>query len=204
MPIKPYFRPQDSVLVLIDHQIGTMQLVKTLDVERVSRLTLALARAARILDIPVVLTSSQEDHIQGPLLARFKEIVPDAYEARVKRSGIVNAWSDPAFVAAIERTGRRQIAMGGVTTDVCLVFPAIDAARAGYQVQAVLDISGSPFSISEETARTRMANAGVEFTCTNTLISEWAQDWSTPEGQQLIQLMFMEILPSITPALEPA
>lgn len=204
MPNKPYFRPEDSVLVLIDHQLGTMQLVKTLDVERVSRLTLALARAAKILNIPVVLTSSQEDYIQGPLLKEFKEIVPDAYEARVKRQGIVNAWSDPAFRAAIQRTGRKQIAMGGVTTDVCLVFPAIDAARAGYQVQAVLDISGSPFEISEETSRKRMADEGIDFTCTNTLISEWTQDWSTPEGQQLIQLMFMEILPPITPVMEPA
>ncbi|MGD9811534.1 MAG: hypothetical protein AB7U35_09405, partial [Sphingobium sp.] len=96
MSNRPYFRPEDSVLVLIDHQIGTMQLVKTLDVERVSRLTLALARAAKILNIPVVLTSSQEDYIQGPLLSEFRDIVPDAYEARVKRQGIVNAWSDPA------------------------------------------------------------------------------------------------------------
>lgn len=204
MTANSYFRPENSVLVLIDHQLGTMQLVKTLDVERVRRLTLALARAAAILKIPVVLTSSQEDRLQGPLLDEFRDIVPDAYHARVKRAGIVNAWSDPAFVDAIARTGRRQIAMGGITTDVCLVFPAIDAARAGYQVQAVLDISGSPFEISETTARKRMADAGVDFTCTNTLISEWAQDWSTPEGQQLIQLMFMEILPAITPVAVPA
>lgn len=199
MTDSPRFRPEDSVLVLVDHQEGTMQLIKTLDLEGVRRRTLALARAAAILGMPVVLTSSQEDYIQGPLLSEFKDIVPDAFAARVKRQGIVNAWSDPAFREAIERTGRKQIAIGGVTTDVCLIFPAIDAVRAGYQVQAVLDISGSPFELSEWTARQRMAEAGVAFTCANTLISEWAQDWSTGVGQQLIQLMFKDILPPIGP-----
>ena len=132
-------------------------------------------------------------------MSEFKDIVPDAFAARVKRQGIVNAWGDPAFREAIERTGRKQIAIGGVTTDVCLIFPAIDAVRAGYQVQAVLDISGSPFELSEWTARQRMAEAGVAFTCANTLISEWVQDWSTGVGKQLIQLMFKDILPPIGP-----
>lgn len=200
MTIPAIFKPETSALVLIDHQLGTMQLVKTLDVAKVRQFTLALAKAARILNIPVILTSSQEDYIQGPLLPEFKEIVPDAFNVRVKRQGIVNAWQDPAFRRAIEATGRKQLAIGGVTTDVCLIFPAIEAARAGYQVQAVLDISGSPFPLSEETARKRMELAGIQFTATNTLISEWTQDWSTPEGQQLIQLMFTEILPPIVPA----
>ena len=176
-----------------------MQLIKTLDLAVVKTMTIALAKAARILGLPVVLTSSQEDRIQQPLMPELAELLPDAYAARVKRAGIVNAWDDPAFRGAIERTGRKQLIMGGVTTDVCLIYPTISAVEAGYEVQAVLDISGSPFALSEETARKRMELAGVGFTATNTIIAELAQDWSTPVGSQLIQLLFTDVLPAVHP-----
>lgn len=191
------FHHETAALVLIDHQVGTMQLIKTLDVESVKRNTIALAKAARILGLPVVLTSSQEDRLQQPLMRELAELLPEAYAARVRRAGIVNAWDDPNFVAAIEKTGRKQLIMGGVTTDVCLIYPTISAVEAGYRVQAVLDISGSPFELSEETSRKRMEVAGVEFTATNTVIAELAQDWSTPNGSQLIQLLFTDVLPEV-------
>ncbi|MFX8926087.1 isochorismatase, partial [Acinetobacter baumannii] len=91
---------------------------KTLDYERVKRHTLALARAAQVLKMPVVLTSSMEEYMQGPLLPELAKILPDAFARRVKRAGIVNAWTDPGFRQAIEATGRRQLIMGGLTTDV--------------------------------------------------------------------------------------
>jgi len=191
------FTPATSAIILIDHQLGTLQLVKTLDVERVKRHTLALARAARILKMPVVITSSMEDYIQGPLLPDLAKILPDAFAQRVKRAGIVNAWDDPNFKAAVLGTQRRQLIMGGITTDVCLVFPALSAVADGFDVQAVLDISGSPYELSESAARKRMEQAGVRFTATNTIIAELAQDWSTEEGGQLIQVLFQDVLPPI-------
>jgi nicotinamidase-related amidase len=191
------FTPQNSALLLIDHQVGTMQLIKNIDVEQAKRMSLALAKAARILGIPTVLTSSQEDRMQGPLLPELEEIIPEAFAGRVKREGVVNAWTDPAFKAAVEATGRKNLIMAGVTTDVCLVFPAIDAVGDGYAVQAVMDASGSPFELSEDMSRRRMQDAGVILTATNTVIAELAQNWSTPDGQQLIQLLFSEVLPPI-------
>jgi nicotinamidase-related amidase len=194
------FKPETSALILIDHQVGTMQLIKTLDVADVKRFTLALAKAAKILNMPVILTSSQEDRIQGPLMPELAQILPEAFAARVKREGIVNAWNDPNFEAAVRATGRKQLIMGGVTTDVCLIYPTISAVEAGYQVQAVLDISGSPFALSEETARKRMELAGVQFTATNTIIAELAQDWASSHGAELIKLLFTDVLPPVTPA----
>jgi nicotinamidase-related amidase len=191
------FTPSDSALLLIDHQIGTMKLIKNIPLEVVKRNTLALAKMAKVLGIPVVLTSSQEQNVQGPLLPELEGILPEAFAARVKRAGIVNAWNDPNFKAVIEKTRRRNLIMAGVTTDVCLVFPAISARREGYQVQAVLDASGSPFDISEEMARRRMEREGVVLTATNTLMAELAQDWSRPEGGQLIGILFQDVLPSI-------
>ncbi|GFD90114.1 isochorismatase [Tenacibaculum sp. KUL152] len=194
------FTPENSVMVLIDHQIGTMQLVKNLPLEDVKRFSLALAKAAKILEIPVVMTSSQEQNVQGGLLPELAEILPQAYQNRIQRDGIVNAWNDPAFKAAIEATGRKHLIMAGITTDVCLVFPSIDAVLAGYEVQAVMDASGSPFDLSESLSQQRMTKAGVTLTTTNTLIAELAQDWSTAHGQQLIQLLFTDVLPTISKA----
>ncbi|KQT52319.1 MULTISPECIES: isochorismatase family protein [unclassified Aureimonas] len=191
------FTPQNTALLLIDHQVGTMQLIKNIEADSAKRMALALAKAARILGIPTVLTSSQEDRAQGPLLPELEEILPEAFAARVKRAGIVNAWNDPAFKAAVEATGRKNLIMAGVTTDVCLVFTAIDAVGEGFEVQAVMDASGSPFELSEDMSRRRMENAGVVLTATNTVIAELAQDWSSPEGGQLIQLLFEDVLPPI-------
>jgi len=152
---------------------------------------------AKILNMPVVLTSSQENNTQGPLLPEIAEILPEAYEARVKRPGVVNAWAYPDFHKAVLATGRKQLIMAGVTTDVCLIFPAIDAAREGFAVQAVMDASGSPSDLSEEFSRQRMHDAGVVLTATNTLMAEIAQDWSTPTGQQLIGLLFSDVFPAL-------
>jgi nicotinamidase-related amidase len=193
----PTFTPADSALLLIDHQTGTMQLIKNIPLDVAKRNTIALAKTAKILNIPVVLTSSQEQNLQGPLLPELQQILPDAFAARVKRAGIVNAWNDPNFVAAVKKIGRKNLIMAGVTTDVCLVFPAISAVREGFNVQAVMDASGSPFGISEEMARRRMENEGVVLTATNTLMAELAQDWSRPEGGQLLDILFNEVLPKI-------
>ena len=174
-----------------------MQLIKNIPLEVVKRNTLALAKTAKILKMPVVLTSSQEENVQGPLIPELEEILPEAFESRIKRAGIVNAWADPNFKEAIEATKRKSLIMAGVTTDVCLVFPTISACREGYKVQAVMDASGSPYDISEEMSRRRMEREGVVLTATNTLMAELAQDWSRPEGGQLLQVLFQDVLPRI-------
>lgn len=191
------FTADDAALLLIDHQVGTMQLIKNIDRDLAARQSIALAKMANILQMPVVITSSQEDHAQGPILPRIAEILPDAHAARIKRPGVVNAWAYADFRDAVLGTGRRNLIMAGVTTDVCLVFPAIDAAPEGFAVQAVMDASGSPSDLSEEFSRQRMRDAGVVLTATNTLIAEIAQDWSTPAGQQLIGLLFSDVFPAL-------
>jgi nicotinamidase-related amidase len=127
----------------------------------------------------------------------LEALQPSAFKARIQREGLVNAWADARFRQAVLATGRRNLVMAGVTTDVCLVFPAIDAVLEGFNVQAVMDASGSPFELSESLAQLRMHDQGVVLTATNTVIAELAQDWSTPQGQQLIQLLFTEVLPAI-------
>jgi nicotinamidase-related amidase len=193
------FTAQDSALLLIDHQVGTLQLVKNIETDVIKQNAIALAKMAKILNIPVVLTSSQETNIQGALLSEFKEILPDAFAARIKRAGIVNAWNDPNFSAAVAATGKKNLIMAGVTTSVCLVYPVLSAIAAGYTVQAVMDASGSPSELAEAVSWRRMENAGAILTATDSVIAELAQDWSTSEGSQLIQVLFQHVLPSIAP-----
>jgi nicotinamidase-related amidase len=187
------FTPENCALVLIDHQVGTLQFVHTMSPETSLQNAIMLAKAAKAYDMPVVLTTSQEDHPQGPTAPALQEALPEAYKNRVKRTGIVNAWADPNFSAAVRATGRKKLIMAAVTTDICLIFPAISAVQEGFEVLAVLDASGSSFDVQEELARRRMATAGVMLTTTNTAIAELVQDWSTSQGSQLIQLLMASV-----------
>jgi nicotinamidase-related amidase len=187
------FTPDNCALVLIDHQVGTLQFVHTMSPETSLQNAIMLAKAAKAYGMPVVLTTSQEDHPQGPTAPALQEALPEAYKNRVKRAGIVNAWADPNFSAAVRATGRKKLIMAAVTTDICLIFPAISAVQEGFEVLAVLDASGSSFDVQEELARRRMATAGVMLTTTNTAIAELVQDWSTSQGSQLIQLLMASV-----------
>jgi len=183
------FTPENSALVLVDYQVGTLQLIRNNSSDQSLRNAVMLAKAAKAYGMPIVLTTSQEDHIQGPLAPALQHISPEAYKNRVKRVGIVNAWSDPNFSAAVEATGRKKLIMGGVTTDICLIFPSISAVQAGFDVQAVMDASGSSYEMQEEMSRRRMERAGVVLTTTNTIIAELVQDWSSPQGSELVMLL---------------
>ena len=185
----PHFMPETAALILIDHQVGTIQLIKNIMPDTAVRNAALLGQAALAYKMPIVLTSSQEDHVQGPLHPLLQQTMPRAYASRVKRAGIVNAWTDPNFVRAVEATGRLQLIMAAVTTDICLVFPAISAVEAGYEVLAVMDACGTDTEIGEEMARRRMERAGVWLTSTNTMVAELVQDWSTPEGGPLVMAM---------------
>jgi nicotinamidase-related amidase len=182
------FTPENCALVLIDHQVGTLQFVHTMSPETSLKNAITLGKAAKAYGMPIVMTTSQEDHAQGPTAPALQEALPDAYRNRVKRTGIVNAWADPNFSAAVRATGRKKLIMATVTTDICLVFPAISAVQEGFDVLAVLDASGSGFDVQEELAR-RMAAAGVVLTTTNTAVAELVQDWSTPQGSELVPLI---------------
>jgi nicotinamidase-related amidase len=84
--------------------------------------------------------------------------------------------------------------MAGITTDVCIVYPAITAIEEGYQVQVVVDACGSPTALADQIALRRMENAGVTLTTTNQLIAELAQNWGSMHGSKLIGILFEDVL----------
>ncbi|CDU15526.1 isochorismatase family protein [Vibrio coralliirubri] len=188
------FTPENSVMLLIDHQVGTMGWVGSASLEEIKNNTVALARAAHVTKMPLILTSSMEDQAQGPLFDELINAVPEAYENRILRGGVVDSMKDENFAAAVKATGRKNIIIAGITTDVCVVYPAIAAIAEGYNVQVVVDGSGSPTTLADETALRRMEKHGVTLTSTNQLIAELAQDWSTDHGSKLIQVLFEEVI----------
>lgn len=193
------FTPDNSALVLIDYQVGTLQLIRNVSSDVSLRNAVLLTKAAERLKMPIIFTTSQEDHIQGPLAPALQKASPAAYKARVKRVGIVNAWSDPNFSGAIAATGRKNLIMGGVTTDICLIFPSISAVQLGFAVQAVIDASGSTYELQEEMSRRRMERAGVVLTTTNTIVAELVQDWATPAGMEIVKQLV-----ATAPMMQPA
>lgn len=178
-----------SALLLIDHQVGTMSWVGSTTFDEMKKNAIILAKAAKILKIPTVLTSSMEGAAQGPLLSELEGILPNEFAARIQRTGIVNAMDDEAFAAAVKATGRTKFILAGVTNDVCTVYPALSLVGQGFEVQVVADAGGSPTKIADDIALRRMERAGVVLTSTNQLIAELAGSWSTPEGGQLVQAL---------------
>ncbi|WP_338827336.1 isochorismatase family protein [Bradyrhizobium sp. 27S5] len=188
------FNAANAAMLLIDHQVGTMSWVHSIPFEEMKRNALMLADTARILKLPVVLTSSMEEYAQGPLLSELQFILPAAFTARIKRVGIVNAMDDENFAAAVKATGRNKLIIAGVTNDVCTVFPALSLVRDGYEVQVVADAGGSPSKMADDIALRRMEKGGATLTSTNQVIAELAGNWTTPEGSQIVQEVVMKAL----------
>lgn len=183
------FTPQDTAVLLIDHQEGTMSWIRSAPIEQVKANALALARAATALGMPLVLTSSMEEEAQGPLIPDLRDVAPEAYHARIRRSGMVNAMEDPGFATAVRATGRPNLVIAGVTNDVCTVYPTMSALRDGYRVQVVADAGGSMSAVADDLAVERMRSAGAGIASTNMLLTELARDWSSPAGRSLLPVV---------------
>lgn len=185
------FNVDDTAIILIDHQDGTNTWASTTPLQLLQRNVTILAKFAKGTKIPVVLTSSQETNIdaQGPLMPELQEILPEAFSARIKREGVVNAWDDTSFANACRNTGRRNFVMAGVTTDVCMVGPAISALSEGFNIKVVCDACGSTNQIAEEMAWRRMEQAGVHLTSTNAIVAELVKNWASPAGAVAFPLL---------------
>ena len=150
-----------------------------------------MAKFAKGTGMPVVLTSSQEENVdmQGRLMPELEEILPEEYEARIKRQGVVNAWDDENFADACRNTGKENFVMAGVTTDVCMVPPAISALEEGINIKVVADACGSSNQIAEEMSYRRMEKAGVDLTSTSAIVAELVKNWATPAGAVAFPLL---------------
>ena len=183
---KALFDTSDTVILLLDHQSGLFQTVKDISIAELRANTVMLAKLATLLKIPVITTASEPGGPNGPLMPEIHEHAPHA--VYVPRKGEVNAWDNPDFVAAVRATGKRTLIMAGVWTSVCVMFPALDARAAGFNVYAVMDASGDPSEMASRTTLGRFVQAGVVPTSTNAVLSEAHRTWDRPEAAELAKL----------------
>src|SRR6266851_670701 len=182
---KNAFTPSNAAMLLIDHQVGTMGWTHSHDINLVKQNALKLAKIAKALDLPTVLTASMENQVQGPLLSELEQILPEAFAARIKRPGIVNAMHHEGFNKAVKATGRKKLFVAGIATEVCVLFPILQMLEEGYEVQVSADASASWSKYGDDLALRRMENAGAAITTVDQIIAELAIDWTSPNGQKL-------------------
>lgn len=178
--------PADTLVLLLDHQSGLFQTVKDIAVADLRRNVAMIAKLCTLLKIPVITTASEPAGSNGPLMPEIHELAPHA--VYVPRKGEVNAWDNRDFVAAVRSSGRNTLVMAGVWTSVCVMFPALDAVAAGYEVYAVIDASGDPSEMASRVSLARFVQGGVQPTTTNALLSELHRTWARPEAADLAQL----------------
>ncbi|MEW9180908.1 isochorismate family cysteine hydrolase YcaC [Bacillus mycoides] len=166
----------DAAVLLVDHQTGLISsLVRDYGVDEFKNNVLALANTAKFFDLPVILTTSFEDGPNGPLMQQLIELFPNA--PKIARPGQINAWDNDEFVKAIEATGKKQLIIAGVVTDVCVAFPALSAINAGYEVFVVTDASGTFSKQVADAALMRMSHGGVQLMNWFSVAAELQRDW---------------------------
>jgi len=174
---KPYVRldKNDVAVLLVDHQTGLLSLVRDFDPDKFKNNVLALGDIAEYFNLPTILTTSFEEGPNGPLVPELKEQFPDA--PYIARPGQINAWDNEDFVAAVKATGKKQLLIAGVVTEVCVAFPAISAIEEGYDVFIVTDASGTFNEITRNSAWNRMTEAGAQLMTWFGVACELHRDW---------------------------
>ncbi len=173
-PYKRLDKSQAAVL-LVDHQAGLLSLVRDIEPDKFKNNVLALADLAKYFNLPTILTTSFEDGPNGPLVQELKQTFPDA--PYIARPGQINAWDNEDFTKAVKATGRKQLIIAGVVTEVCVVFPALSAMAEGYDVFVVTDASGTFNEITRNAAWARMEQAGAQMLSWFGVACELHRDW---------------------------
>lgn len=149
----------NAALLLIDHQVGLMQLVRDMAPEEFKNNVVGLAKTAKTFDLPVILTTSVDWGPNGVILPELKTLFPDIEV--IRRPGVINAWRWPAFRKTVDDTGRKKLIIAGISDATCLQFPALDAVLEGFDVHAVIDASGAVSILEREATIATLAQAGV-------------------------------------------
>lgn len=174
---KPYVRldKDNAAVLLVDHQTGLLSLVRDIDPDKFKNNVLALAAAAKYFNLPTILTTSFEQGPNGPLVPELKELFPDA--PYIARPGQINAWDNEDFVKAVKATGKKQLIIAGVVTEVCVAFPALSALAEEFDVFIVTDASGTFNHLTRDAAWNRMSQAGAQLMTWFGLACELHRDW---------------------------
>lgn len=175
-------RPEDSVLVLIDHQPYQLANLNSHDPQTVVNNSTGLARTAKAFKVPTILTSVIAAR-GGKIFPQITSVFPD--QAVIDRT-LINTWEDKAVVDAVKATGRKQLIIAGLWTEICVAMPVIHALGEGWDVTVITDASGGVSVEAHEVAIQRMIAAGANMMTWTALMGEWQRDWARTDTAALL------------------
>ena len=175
--IESLLTPQNSVLLLIDHQPFQFANLHSHEPTLIVNNVVGLAKTAKVFQVPTILTTVLEER-GGLLIKDVQDVFPD--QKPINRT-FINAWEDKRVVEAVKKTGRKKLVIASLWTEMCLAMPAIQAQGEGYDVYAVTDASGGVSVEAHDMAIRRMAQAGVTPVTWLALFGEWQRDWARTE-----------------------
>ena len=160
---------------MVDHQAGLISLVQDFTPDDFKNSVIALADIGKFFNLPTVLTTSFDEGPNGPMVPEVLERFPSA--PFIHRPGQINAWDNEDFVKAVKATGRKQLIIAGVVTDVCVAFVTLSALEEGYDVFVVTDASGTFNTTVQQAAWMRMSQAGAQMVNWFAVACELHRDW---------------------------
>lgn len=181
--------PDNCAVILIDHQPQMFFGVESASRQTIINNVVGLAKAAKIFNVPTILTTVAAKSFSGPLISELQAVFPTV--SPIDRTSM-NSWEDKNFVAAVEKTGRKKLVIAALWTEVCLAFPALSAIQAGYEVYAVVDASGATTVEAHNTAIQRMMQCGVIPVTWIQVLCELQRDWARQETYDAVTQLAKE------------
>jgi nicotinamidase-related amidase len=172
------YTPEDSAVVFIDHQPQMTFGVASIERASLINNVTLLGKVAKEFGVPTVLTAVETESFSGYVWPQLLNVFPG--QPVVERTSM-NSWDDPGFRAAIEATGKKNILMTGLWTEVCVTWPTIEMLAAGYNIYVVEDCCGATSPAAQEAALSRMVQAGAVRLTTIPALLEWQRDWGKKE-----------------------
>jgi nicotinamidase-related amidase len=172
------YTPQDSAIVFIDMQPQMLFGAGNMDRATLINNATLLGKAAKEFKVPTVLTAVETEGFSGYVWPQLLDLFPG--QPVIERSSM-NSWDDAGFRKAVEATGRKNILMTGLWTEVCITWPTIEMLGAGYNIYVVEDCCGATSSAAHEAALSRMVQAGAVRLTTIAALLEWQRDWANKE-----------------------
>ncbi|KIK69429.1 hypothetical protein GYMLUDRAFT_237223 [Collybiopsis luxurians FD-317 M1] len=169
----------DTALLIVDHQVGLVPLVRDYEPDEFRTNLLAHSAIGTVFNLPTVLSSTSETGPNGPLIPEVIAMHPNA--PYIKRQGEINAWDNADFRAAVEATGKKQIVLAGITTDVCAAFLALSLRQEGYSVWVNAQASGAVSKVVADDAKARMRDAGVHVVSPYVVVADLIRTWANTE-----------------------
>ena len=181
--------PENCMVIFIDHQPQMTFGVTSIDRQTLTNNVVGLAKAAKIFNVPVILTTVETKGFSGYMWPQLLEVFPG--KEPIERTSM-NSWEDQHFVAEVERLGRKKLVMAGLWTEVCIVFPTIQALEAGYEVYVVADACGGTSVMAHDMAMQRVIQAGAVPATWLQVLLEFQRDWARRDTYDAVTTLVKE------------